>query len=51
MSCVQAYKFSWVEAFSEQDQLVYYYNQETKQSTWDRPADLAWRRVPVEEAA
>lgn len=25
----------------------YFYNQETKESQWDRPPDLAWRRIRV----
>lgn len=31
--------------------LVGYYNQLTQESTWTRPADLAWRQVPVNQMA
>lgn len=48
---MQAYQYSWVEAYSPAHDLVYFFNQETKESTWDRPADLAWRRVLVQDSA
>ena len=82
-ACMQAWKFSWVEAWSQEHNMVcgppracwpalaqaaelrqsgskpsspvkaqvFFHNQETQQSTWDRPADLAWRRVPVDQAS
>ncbi|KAK9807128.1 hypothetical protein WJX73_008538 [Symbiochloris irregularis] len=43
-------KYSWVEGFSKDHGRAYYYNQETEESTWEKPADLAWRRVPVKPA-
>jgi hypothetical protein len=35
--------------YSEDLQRTYYYNQETRESTWDRPVDLAWRRIKVKQ--
>lgn len=40
-------KYSWVEFWSEDLQRPYFHNQETLESTWERPADLAWRRLRV----
>ncbi len=37
----------WLEQYSEEAKRAFYYNQATKESTWDKPADLAWRRVRV----
>lgn len=42
--CPQAWRYVWVERWSEEHKRPYYFNQETKQSTWTRPADLAWQR-------
>jgi hypothetical protein len=36
-----------VEQFSEELQRPYFYNQETRQSQWERPPDLSWRRIRV----
>ena len=44
---VQAHKYSWVEGYSAEHGRAFFYNQETQESTWERPADLAWRRVAV----
>lgn len=44
------FKYAWVEQYSEDLQRPYYYNQETKESTWERPADLAWRRVKIADS-
>ncbi|KAI8470467.1 MAG: hypothetical protein J3K34DRAFT_458868 [Monoraphidium minutum] len=38
-------KYSWVEFWSEDLQRPYFHNQETLESTWERPVDLAWRRL------
>ncbi len=43
-------KYAWVEQYSEDLQRPYFYNQDTRESTWERPADLAWRRVRVKDA-
>ena len=51
LSCVvqwytlQAGKYAWVENWSEEHQRPFYYDQQNHVSTWDKPADLAWRRV------
>lgn len=39
------YNYVWVEQYSEELRRPYFYNQETRESTWERPADLAWQRV------
>jgi WW domain len=41
----QAQKYSWVENWSEDHKRAFYYNQRTKESTWEKPADLAWKRI------
>lgn len=41
-------QYKWVEGWSDEHRRHFYYNQETEQSTWERPADLAWRRIEVE---
>ncbi|DBA80352.1 TPA: hypothetical protein ACH3X2_007299 [Trebouxia sp. C0005] len=38
-------KYAWVETWSEEHNRPYYYDQANHISTWDKPADLAWRRV------
>eukprot|EP00775_Hariotina_reticulata_P009846 gene9846-10005_t len=45
----QGLAYSWVEYYSEDLQRAYYFNQDTKETTWTRPDDLAWRRVPVKK--
>lgn len=42
-----AQQYAWVEGWSSDHGRAFFYNQETKESTWDRPPDLAWRRIPV----
>lgn len=42
---LQAGKYAWVETWSEEHNRPYYYDQANHISTWDKPADLAWRRV------
>jgi hypothetical protein len=37
-----------VEQFSEELHRPYFYNQETRQSQWERPVDLSWRRVKAQ---
>lgn len=38
-------KYAWVEMYSEEHKRPFYYDQQNHISTWDKPADLAWRRV------
>eukprot|EP00887_Chlorella_sp_A99_P008189 scaffold12.g8189.t1 len=45
-----AWKYKWVERWSEEQARPYYFNQHTKASIWTRPADLAWARVKVTDA-
>lgn len=40
-----AHKYAWVENWSEEHKRPFYYNQKTKESMWEKPMDLAWRRV------
>jgi len=40
-----AHQYEWVEQWSEEHGLPYYYNQAHGKSTWDKPVDLAWKRV------
>jgi hypothetical protein len=47
--CKQAMQYTWVEGWSEQYERPFFFNQETQESVWDRPPDLAWRRVTVQE--
>ena len=42
---MQAGKYAWVEMYSEEHKRPFYYDQQNHISTWDKPADLAWRRV------
>lgn len=39
--------YTWVEHYSADMERPYYYNQITKETTWSKPSDLAWRRVPA----
>eukprot|EP00882_Tetradesmus_deserticola_P003402 GHRQ01003598.1.p2 GENE.GHRQ01003598.1~~GHRQ01003598.1.p2 ORF type:complete len:127 (+),score=20.70 GHRQ01003598.1:962-1342(+) len=39
--------YGWVEHYSADMEKPYYYNQISKETTWEKPSDLAWRRVPV----
>ncbi|CAL5220666.1 g2712 [Coccomyxa viridis] len=41
-------QYVWLEGWSEDYQRPFFYNQESKQSSWDRPPDLAWRRIAIE---
>ena len=45
--CSQAGKYAWVETWSEEHNRPFYYDQAKHISTWDKPADLAWRRVYI----
>ena len=38
-------KYRWVEQYSDGHARPYYHNQETGESVWERPSDLAWVRV------
>ena len=49
MTLVQAMNYAWVEGYSEEHSRPFFYNQETKESVWSRPVDLAWQRVPVKD--
>lgn len=33
----------------EHDGRVFYYNEETQESTWDKPEELGWRRVEQDD--
>lgn len=44
----QSLQYVWLEGWSEDYQRPFFYNQESKQSSWDRPPDLAWRRIAIE---
>lgn len=50
---LQAGKYAWVETWSEVHNRPFYYDQANHISTWEKPADLAWRRVYIlpEDAA
>jgi hypothetical protein len=45
----QVGQYVWVEGWSEEYGRPFFFNQESRTSTWDRPPDLAWRRVRVRE--
>jgi hypothetical protein len=47
---LQMWAYVWVERWSEEAQAPYFFNQETKTSVWERPADLGWRRVCMNAA-
>lgn len=51
MLLLQAGKYAWIETWSEEHKLPFYYDQVNKVSTWDKPADLAWRRVYTDPEA
>ncbi|PNW75016.1 hypothetical protein CHLRE_12g500050v5 [Chlamydomonas reinhardtii] len=42
-------RFAWIETYSPEAKRSFYFNQVTRESTWERPADLAWRRLRAEE--
>ena len=44
---LQAEKYAWVETWSEAHNRPFYYDQANQVSTWEKPADLAWRRVYI----
>lgn len=48
---LQAGKYAWVETWSEEHNRPFYYDQVNQISTWDKPADLAWRRVYIDPEA
>lgn len=37
--------YCWLENWSSEYSRPYYYNQKSKKSQWEKPEDLAWRRV------
>ncbi|CAL51403.1 Pre-mRNA-processing protein PRP40 [Ostreococcus tauri] len=39
----------WSSHDSEDTGVKYFYNEETKESTWDRPEELAWRRIEQDD--
>ncbi|GBF88785.1 hypothetical protein Rsub_01686 [Raphidocelis subcapitata] len=43
--------YEWVEFWSEDLGRPYFLNLDTLESTWQRPADLAWRRIKAPPAA
>lgn len=43
------YKYAWIEQYSHELHRPFFFNQETLESTWVRPADLAWRRIRLKE--
>lgn len=48
---LQAGRYAWVETWSEEHNRPFYYDQVAQVSTWDKPADLAWRRVYIKPEA
>lgn len=42
------WRYQWVEQWSEELKRPYFYNQESRVSVWERPPDLAWRRIAVQ---
>lgn len=40
-------KYEWIVLWSEEHDMPYYFNQAIRESRWERPEDLAWRRVKV----
>lgn len=42
-------KYVWVEQFSEDLKRPFFFNYETKETTWERPPDLAWRRIQLHD--
>ena len=44
----QSLQYVWLQGWSEDYQRPFFYNQETKQSSWDKPPDLAWHRLAIE---
>ena len=47
LNVLQAEKYAWVETWSEEHNRPFYYDQANHISTWEKPADLAWRRVYI----
>eukprot|EP01026_Neomeris_dumetosa_P044987 TRINITY_DN3811_c0_g2_i1.p2 TRINITY_DN3811_c0_g2~~TRINITY_DN3811_c0_g2_i1.p2 ORF type:complete len:128 (-),score=14.52 TRINITY_DN3811_c0_g2_i1:142-525(-) len=41
--------YLWVEQYSAEHKKIFYFNQATKTSSWEKPVDLAWRMVKVPE--
>lgn len=48
-NCLQAATYTWIEGWSEEWSRPYFFNQETHESIWDRPADMAWQRAPAKD--
>lgn len=46
----KAHRYSWVENWSSEHSRPFYFNQKTRASQWEKPDDLAWRRVKVTSA-
>ncbi|KAG2451403.1 hypothetical protein HYH02_004003 [Chlamydomonas schloesseri] len=42
-------RYAWIENYSPDAKRSYFFNQVTRESTWEKPADLAWRRLRVED--
>ena len=38
-------RFAWRSAWSDEHQRAYFHNSATGEATWERPADLAWKRL------
>ncbi|KAK9834469.1 hypothetical protein WJX74_002316 [Apatococcus lobatus] len=45
----EATSYTWIEGWSEEWARPYFFNQETRESKWDRPADMAWHRAPAKD--
>lgn len=41
----KAHRYTWIENWSSEHTRPFYFNQKTKTSQWEKPVDLAWRRV------
>ena len=39
----QTHQYTWVESYSDEHERPFFFNQETKVSTWDKPPDLGER--------
>ncbi|KAG2485835.1 hypothetical protein HYH03_015418 [Edaphochlamys debaryana] len=39
-------KYAWSENWSSNTNKPFYFNRITRESTWEQPPDLAWRRLP-----
>lgn len=43
------HRYMWIEMYSADVKKPFFWNQETKESTWERPTDLAWRRIRMQD--